>query len=117
MIMTNYNYSASNASSDRSKKSSGFRTSNGYSSNSDISYTSPKNKNSNIYVESPFRRKSTAHDDTNVKDGQKVDKNPPIPAPRANVGRKESNSSENLPSPDTQMSLTSSGWAMRPMHL
>merc|ERR550539_2002712 len=33
--------SASNASSDRSKKSSGFRTSNGNSSNSDISYTSP----------------------------------------------------------------------------
>ena len=101
MIMTHYNYSASNASSDGSKKSSGFRTSNYYSSNSDISYTSPKNKKSNIYVESPFRRKSTAHDDTNVKDGQKVDKNPPIPAPRSNVGRKESNSSENLPSPDT----------------
>ena len=30
-----------------------------------------------------------------------MDKNPPIPAPRANVGRKESNSSEHLPSPDT----------------
>ena len=108
--MTNYNYSASNASSDRSKKSSGFRTSNGYSSNSDISYTSPKNKKSNIYVESPFRRKSTAHDDTNVKDGQKVDKNPPIPAPRSNVGRKESNSSEHLPSPDKmKMAARTSG--------
>ena len=101
MIMTHYNYSASNASSDGSKKSSGFRTSNGYSSNSDISYTSPKNKKSNIYVESPCIRKSTLHDNTNVKDGQKVAKNPPIPAPRANVGRKESNSSEHLPSPDT----------------
>ena len=30
-----------------------------------------------------------------------MDKNPPIPAPRANVGRKESNSNEHLPSPDT----------------
>ena len=30
-----------------------------------------------------------------------MDNNPPIPAPRANVGRKGSNSSEHLPSPDT----------------
>ena len=99
--MTNCNYSASNASSDRSKQGSEFRTANGYSSNSDISYTSPKNKKSNIYVESPCIRKSTLHDNTNVKDSQKVAQNPPIPAPRANVGRKESNSSEHLPSPDT----------------
>ena len=108
--MTNCNYSASNASSDRSKQGSEFRTANGYSSNSDISYTSPQNKKSNIYVESPCIRKSTLHDNTNVKDGQKVDKNPPIPAPRANVGRKESNSSEHLPSPDKmKMAARTSG--------
>ena len=100
VIMTNCNYSASNASSDRSKQSSEFRPANGYSSNSDISYASPKNKKSNIYVESPCIRKSTLHDNTNVKDSQKVAQNPPIPAPRANVGRKESNSDEDLPSPD-----------------
>ena len=110
VIMTSCNYSASNASSDRSKQGSEFRTANGYSSNSDISYTSPKNKKSNIYVESPCIRKSTLHDNTNVKDGQKVDKNPPIPAPRANVGRKESNSSEHLPSPDKmKMAARTSG--------